>query len=54
MLKLFTRFVRDDSAATAIEYALIAAGISIAIVVAVQGIGTTLNGTFSSVNSQLR
>jgi pilus assembly protein Flp/PilA len=54
MLKLFTRFVRDDSAATAIEYALIAGGLSIAIVVAVQGIGTTLNGTFSSVNSQLR
>jgi pilus assembly protein Flp/PilA len=54
MQKLFARFVTDEAAATAIEYALIAAGISIVIVVAVNGIGTTLNGTFSNVNSQLR
>ena len=54
MQKLFARFVKDDSGATAIEYALIAAGISIVIVVSVQGIGTTLNNTFANVNSQLR
>ncbi len=54
MQKLFARFVKDDSGATAIEYALIAAGISIVIVVAVGGIGTTLNNTFVNVNSQLR
>jgi pilus assembly protein Flp/PilA len=46
--------VKDESAATAIEYGLIAAGISIAIIVAVNGIGSTLNGIFSSVNTQLR
>jgi pilus assembly protein Flp/PilA len=54
MQKLFAHFVKDDSGATAIEYALIAAGISIVIVVSVQGIGTTLNNTFANVNSQLR
>jgi pilus assembly protein Flp/PilA len=54
MQKLVARFVKDESAATAIEYGLIAAGISIAIIVAVNGIGSTLNGIFSSVNTQLR
>jgi pilus assembly protein Flp/PilA len=54
MRKLFARFVRDNSGATAIEYGLIAAGISVAIIVAVNGLGTTLNGVFTSVNSQLR
>ena len=53
-MQLLARFVKDESAATAIEYALIAGGISIAIIVAVQGIGTTLNGTFSNINTQLR
>ena len=52
--ELFARFVRDNSAATAIEYGLIAAGISVAIIVAVNGLGTTLNGVFTSVNGQLR
>jgi len=54
MQKLVARFVKDDTAATAIEYGLIAAGISVAIIVAVNGLGVTLNGTFSSINSQLR
>jgi pilus assembly protein Flp/PilA len=54
MQKILARFARDESAATAIEYALIAGGLSIVIVVAVNGLGSTLNGTFSSVNSQLR
>jgi pilus assembly protein Flp/PilA len=54
MRRIIAAFVKDQSGATAIEYGLIAAGISIAIVVAVNGIGSTLNGTFSSVNTQLR
>ena len=47
-------FVKDEAAATAIEYAIIAAGISIVIVAAVDGIGTRLNTTFSSVSTQLK
>jgi pilus assembly protein Flp/PilA len=47
-------FLRDESGATAIEYALIAGGISIVIVAAVQAIGTSLNTTFSSVSSALK
>ncbi len=54
MQKLFARFVKDESAATAIEYGLIAAGISVAIIVAVNALGTNLNNTFTSVNTQLR
>jgi pilus assembly protein Flp/PilA len=47
-------FLRDETGATAIEYALIAAGISIVIVVAVTSIGTTLSTTFSSISTQLK
>jgi pilus assembly protein Flp/PilA len=54
MRALVMRFVKDEAAATAIEYGLIAAGISIVIIVAVNGIGTKLNGTFSNINTQLR
>ena len=54
MRRLFSSFLADQSGATAIEYCLIAAGISIVIVVAVNGIGTTLNGKFTSVNSSLK
>jgi len=43
MKNLVARFVKDESGATAIEYGLIAAGISVVIIVAVNGIGTTLN-----------
>jgi len=53
MTNLVLRFVNDQSGATAIEYALIAAGISIVIVAAVNSIGTSLNSTFSSISSQL-
>jgi pilus assembly protein Flp/PilA len=53
-MQLLARFARDESAATAIEYGLIAAGISVAIIVAVNGLGVTLNGTFTSINTQLR
>ncbi|MGP0088942.1 MAG: Flp family type IVb pilin [Xanthobacteraceae bacterium] len=48
------RFLRDNSGATAIEYGLIAAGISIAIIAIVNTLGGTLNTTFTGVNTQLR
>jgi pilus assembly protein Flp/PilA len=54
MKTLFSRFVKDESGATAIEYGLIAAGISVAIIAVVQGLGTNLNTTFSSVSSALK
>ena len=54
MSKLFTCFVKDESGATAIEYALIAAGISLAIIAVVNGLGTTLNEKFTSINTSLK
>ena len=54
MKTLFARFVKDELGATAIEYGLIAAGISVAIIAVVQGLGTKLNSTFSSVSSALQ
>ncbi len=54
MKKLVHRFLSDDSGATAIEYGLIAAGISVAIIAVVNGLGTKLNTTFSSISSQLK
>ena len=53
MKNLFVRFVKDDSGATAIEYGLIAAGISVAIIAVVNGLGTKLNATFETVSSKL-
>ncbi len=54
MVEKLKSFLKDQTAATAIEYALIAAGISIVAVAAVNGIGTKLNTTFSSVSTQLK
>jgi pilus assembly protein Flp/PilA len=54
MSKLFECFLKDESGATAIEYCLIATGISIAIIVAVNGLGTNLNTLFTSVNNSLK
>ena len=54
MRQLFSRFLSDESGATAIEYCLIAVGLSIVIITAVNGIGTTLNTKFTSVNSSLK
>jgi pilus assembly protein Flp/PilA len=54
MRRLISKFLTDQSGATAIEYALIAAGISIVIVTVVGGIGTKLNGIFASVNNSLK
>ncbi len=54
MKNLLARFVKDETGATAIEYGLIAAGISLAIIAAVNGLGTTLNAKFTSINSSLK
>ena len=54
MKTLFSKFFADQSAATAIEYGLIAAGISLAIIAIVNGLGSNLNGLFTSINSSLK
>jgi pilus assembly protein Flp/PilA len=53
MTKLLSRFVKNESGATAIEYGLIAAGISVAIIAVVQGVGSKLKTTFTSVQGAL-
>jgi len=50
----FARFVKDESGATAIEYGLIAAGISVAILTAVQAVGTDLTALFGKVSAGLK
>jgi pilus assembly protein Flp/PilA len=47
-------FLKNESGATAIEYGLIAAGISVAIIAVVNGLGSKLNTTFTSVSTQLK
>jgi pilus assembly protein Flp/PilA len=54
MRLLLKRFLNDQTGATAIEYGLIAAGISVAIIAVVQGLGTNLNTTFTSVQTALK
>jgi pilus assembly protein Flp/PilA len=54
MKNLVSRFVKDESGATAIEYGLIAAGISVAIITVVKNVGTNLSGTFGSVQNALK
>jgi pilus assembly protein Flp/PilA len=54
MMKVFKDFLADESAATAIEYGLIAAGISLAIIAAVNGLGSRLNTKFASISSSLK
>jgi pilus assembly protein Flp/PilA len=54
MKYLVARFVKDESGATAIEYGLIAAGISVAIIAVVKGVGTNLFNTFTSVQNALQ
>jgi pilus assembly protein Flp/PilA len=54
MRRLFSKFLNDQSGATAIEYCLIACGIAFAIIATVQGIGPQLNTKFSSVNNSLK
>ena len=52
-MTILKSFLRDESGATAIEYGLIAAGISVAIIVTVQTLGTQLNSTFANISSKL-
>ena len=52
-MSLLARFLRNEDGATAIEYGLIAAGISVAIIATVAGLGTKLNSTFTSVSNAL-
>jgi pilus assembly protein Flp/PilA len=54
MKLLFARFAKDETGATAIEYGLIAAGISVAIITVVAGLGSKLNTTFTSVQTALK
>jgi pilus assembly protein Flp/PilA len=53
-MKTLARFAKDESGATAIEYGLIAACISVAIIAVIQGIGTKLNSTFTQVQNALK
>jgi pilus assembly protein Flp/PilA len=54
MTNLISSFLKDETAATAIEYGLIAAGIAVAIIAVVQGVGTKLTSTFSTVSTSLK
>ena len=54
MKNLIARFVKDEFGATAIEYGLIAAGISLAIIAIVNGLGANLNTKFTAINSSLK
>jgi pilus assembly protein Flp/PilA len=54
MKNLVSRFVKDESGATAIEYGLIAAGISLAIIAVVNGLGTNLTAKFTAINTAIK
>ncbi|MDA9425304.1 MULTISPECIES: Flp family type IVb pilin [Bradyrhizobium] len=54
MKNLIARFAKDESGATAIEYGLIAAGIALAIITVVNGLGTALNEKFTSISTSLK
>ena len=54
MKSLILSFCKNESGATAIEYGLIAAGIAVAIITAVNGVGSSLSGTFTSVSTSLK
>jgi pilus assembly protein Flp/PilA len=53
-MRTIVRFWRDETAATAIEYGLIAAGISLAIIAIVNGLGAKLNTKFTAINTSLK
>lgn len=53
-MQTIQKFFANEDGATAIEYGLIAALIAVVIIAAVRGVGTTLNGTFTTINGQLR
>jgi pilus assembly protein Flp/PilA len=53
-MNMIRKFLRDESGATAIEYGLIAAGISLAIIAVVNGLGTNLKNKFTAINTSLK
>lgn len=53
-MKAIVRFLNDETAATAIEYGLIAAGIAIAIITAVNGVGSKLSSNFVKISTSLK
>lgn len=53
-MRVFSRFLKDETAATAIEYGLIAAGIAVAIIPVITGLGTHLKTTFSTISAALK
>ena len=53
-VRLFARFLKDENAATAIEYGLIAAGIAVALISVINGLGTKLKTTFSTISTALK
>jgi pilus assembly protein Flp/PilA len=53
-MRLVIRFLKDENAATAIEYGLIATGIALAIIPVVTGLGTKLKTTFTSISTALK
>ena len=54
MTDLVKRFLKDESGATAVEYGLVAAGISVAIIAVMQGLGPRLNATFTTVHDAFK
>ena len=54
MARVFKNFLADESGATAIEYGLIAAGIALAIITVVNGLGAKLNTKFTAINASLK
>ena len=54
MTNLVKRFIKDESGATAVEYGLVAAGISVAIIAVMQGLGSRLNSTFATMHDAFR
>ena len=54
MTTLVSRFIRDEAGATAIEYGLIMAGIALAIISAVNGVGTAISSKFTTVSTSLK
>jgi pilus assembly protein Flp/PilA len=53
-VEIIFRFLKDETAATAIEYGLIAAGISLVIIAAVNGLGSKVNTKFTAINTSLK
>jgi pilus assembly protein Flp/PilA len=53
-MRLIIRFFKDESAATAIEYGLIASGIAVAVIAVITGLGTHLKTTFSTISTALK